>query len=104
MKSAPSGDAVLKHKLSSSQVSLAEMMLFPHGHDFSWDRNLGVIAAPSQGDLPQFDVMPADVATELAEFAEQMDGARQRRRDGRDYSFLMVTNFTCVGVDDCRAR
>lgn len=85
----PSADEVLAHKLSDAPVPLAELQRHPHGRDFAGD--LGVIAAPPPGELPRFDVMPADVAAELADFAERMAGPGRNRRNGRDYAFLMVT-------------
>jgi anaerobic selenocysteine-containing dehydrogenase len=85
----PSADEVLAHKLKSAQVPVDEMRKHPHGHDFGG--NLGTIQPAPEGNEARFDVMPADVASELADFARRMGTASHRHRNGRDYGFLMVT-------------
>lgn len=85
----PSAQDVLAHKLSGSQVPLETMREHAHGADFAGE--LGTVLPTPEGDTPKFDVMPDDVAAELAEFAERMSVSGRNRRDGKDYDFLMVT-------------
>jgi anaerobic selenocysteine-containing dehydrogenase len=109
----PTGDDMLAHKLKSAWTPFEEMRRYPHGRDFA-DSNgtdLGVVQAPPPGDLPRFDVMPDDVAAELADFATRLDGKGMVRRDGHEFQFLMVTrrlrdtfNSTGTQLDAIRRR
>ncbi len=83
------GDDALAHKMKSSWVPFETMRRFPHGKDFAED--LGTVQPPPPGELPKFDVMPADVAAELAEFHAKLDGSAVFEREGHEYRFLMVT-------------
>lgn len=85
----PSADEVLAHKLKGAQVPAEEMRKHLHGHDFAGD--LGTVQPAPEGNDARFDVMPADVAAELEAFRQAKGIAGHRRRDGRDYGFLMVT-------------
>ena len=108
----PTGDDVLAHKLKSAWVPLETMRQFPHGRDFA-DADgvdLGTVQPPP-GELPRFDVMPTDVAAELAEFAQKLDGRAVLTREGHEYRFLMVTrrlrdtfNSTGTQLDAIRKR
>ena len=81
-------DDILAHKLRGAQVSLEELK--PHPHGVYPELDLGVVEPTPPGGSARFDVMPDDVAGELAAFLEQQDGRRRARADG-PYPFLMST-------------
>ena len=105
---APDTDAILAHKLRGAQVSLEEAK--PHPHGLYLDLDLGVVQPPPPGDTTRFDVMPDDVADELAAFFERQAGRRRVREDG-SYPFLLSTrrlrdvmNSTGAQLDSIRKR
>ncbi|MFY9327685.1 MAG: molybdopterin-dependent oxidoreductase [Georgfuchsia sp.] len=106
---APTTAELLDIRLEGSQVSLDDLKEYPHGREF--DIDLGTVAEASPGAEGRFDVMPADVAGELADFLDRMNENGQMRRDGRNYGFLMTTrrlrdlfNSNGTQVDSIRKR
>ena len=85
----PTTDDVLTHRLQGAQGELEILKQAPHGMHIPVE--FGVVQAPASGDTATFDVMPADVAHELAEFLERMDEASRLTRDGHTYSYVMST-------------
>lgn len=85
----PSADDVLEHKLRPGQEPLAEIRAHPHGKDFAGD--LGTILPTPDGATEHFDVMPDDVAAELAAFCTTTDTKSQGTLSDHERPFLMVT-------------
>jgi len=72
----------------AAKMSLDELRRHPHGVDFGTD--LGVVGEAPPDTDGRFDVMPEDVAGELAEFLEQMSEDRRMLRDGHAFDFLLI--------------
>lgn len=107
MVNRPTSEDLLGHKLTHAQVPFGTVVRHPNGRYFVED--LGTVAASLPGQEGRFDVMPADVAADLAEFAARMDVAGRNRRNGRDYGFLMVTRrlrdvFNSTGIQLASVR
>jgi anaerobic selenocysteine-containing dehydrogenase len=86
---APTTSELLDIRLDGARASRADLDGFPHGRDFAVD--LGTVAEAEPGADGRFDVMPADVADELAQCLAYGRAGGSHRRDGRDYAFLMST-------------
>ena len=86
---APTTSELLDIRLDGARASRADLDGFPHGRDFAVD--LGTVAEAEPGADGRFDVMPADVADELAQCLAHGRAGGSHRRDGRDYAYLMST-------------
>ena len=86
---APTTAELFDIRLADAPVSREDMVGFPHGREFTFD--LGIVAEAEPGADGKFDVMPADVAGELADCLAHGDAGGSHRRDGRDYAYLMTT-------------
>jgi anaerobic selenocysteine-containing dehydrogenase len=101
MDRVPSAEEVLAHRMQAAQVPLSEIQAYPHGRDFAGD--LGTIQPAADGSTPQFDVMPDDLAAELAQFWATMEAPVAAPDDGAGHRFLMVTRrlrdvFNSTGI------
>jgi anaerobic selenocysteine-containing dehydrogenase len=85
----PTTEDLLALKIRDGQITLQDLALHPHGRDLGLE--LGVVGSAPPNNSARFDVMPADVAEELASFLEQMDQRGRVHRQGKTYPFLMTT-------------
>jgi anaerobic selenocysteine-containing dehydrogenase len=86
---APETAELLDIRLAGARASRADLVGYPHGRGF--DVDLGIVAEAEPGADGRFDVMPADVAGELADCFAHNDAGGLHRREGRAYSYLMTT-------------
>ncbi len=109
MSHPPESEELLRLRAARGRVGLEALRPHPSGREF--DHSDGVVAEAREGCDGAFDVMPADVAEELADFLGQRDEPGRHLDDGRQFRFLLTSrrsrflyNSTLNQLAEARSR